>query len=44
MHSLRAAHTAGFEWVKSRHNVSMQDPSLHGYVLKDDNVCSKVVI
>ena len=36
MHLLRAAHTAGFEWVESRHNVSMRDPSPRGYVLKDD--------
>ena len=28
MHSLRAAHTAGFEWVGCLH--------MHGYVLKDD--------
>ena len=35
MHSLRAAHTAGIEWVKCLHNVSVSDPSGHGYVLKD---------
>ena len=27
MHSLRVAHTAGFEWVECLHNVSMPDPS-----------------
>ena len=35
MHSLRAAHTAGFEWVECLHNVSVPDPSVRGYVLKD---------
>ena len=35
MHSLRAAHTAGFEWVECLHNVSVPDPSVCGYVLKD---------
>ena len=36
LHSLRAAHTAGFEWVECLHNVSVPDPSLRGYILKDD--------
>ena len=36
MHSLRAARTAGFERVECLHNVSVPDPSVHGYVLKDD--------
>ena len=36
MHSLRATHTAGFEWVKFIHNVSMPHPSAREYVLKDD--------
>ena len=36
MHSLRAAHTNRFEWVECLHNVSMIDPSAHGYVLKDN--------
>ena len=27
MHSLRAANTAGFQWVECLHNVSMPDPS-----------------
>ena len=35
MHSLRAAHTTGFEWVECLHNVSVPDPSVRGYVLKD---------
>ena len=35
MHSLRAAHTAGFEWVECLHNVLVPDPSVRGYVLKD---------
>ena len=36
MHSLRAAHTAGFEWAECLHNVSVPDPSLRELVLKDD--------
>ena len=36
MHSLRAAHTAGFEWAECLHNVSLPDPSLRELVLKDD--------
>ena len=36
MHSLRAVHTAGFEWIECLHNVSVPDPSVRGYVLKDD--------
>ena len=36
LHSVRAAHTAGFEWVECLHNVSVPDPSVRGYVLKDD--------
>ena len=36
VHSLRAAHTAGFERVECLHNVSVPDPSVRGYVLKDD--------
>ena len=36
MHSFRAAHTAGFEWVECLHHVSMPDPSARGYVLEDD--------
>ena len=36
MHSLRTAHTAGFEWVECLHNVSVPDPLVRGYVLKDD--------
>ena len=36
MHSLRAAHSAGFEWVECLHNISMPDPSTRGYVLKVD--------
>ena len=36
MRSLRAAHIAGFEWVECLHNVSVPDPSVRGYVLKDD--------
>ena len=36
MHSLRAAHTAGFEWVECLHNVSVPDPSVRELVLKDD--------
>ena len=36
MHSLRAAYTAGFELVECLHNVSVPDPSVRGYVLKDD--------
>ena len=36
VHSLRAAHTAGFERVECLHNVSVPDPSARGYVLKDD--------
>ena len=35
MHSLRAAHTAGFEWVECLHDVSVPDLSVRGYVLKD---------
>ena len=35
MHSLRADHTAGFEWVECLHNVSVPEPSVRGYVLKD---------
>ena len=34
MHLLRAAHTAGFEWVECLLNVAMPDPSARGYVLK----------
>ena len=30
MHSLRAAHTAGLEWVECLHNVSVPDPSVRG--------------
>ena len=41
MHSLRAAHTAGFEWVECLHNVSVPDPSVQGYVLKDDMFVQK---
>ena len=36
INSLRAARTAWFEWVECLHNVSMLDPSVRGYVLKDD--------
>ena len=36
MHSLRAAHTAGFEWVECLYDVLVPDPSVRGYVLKDD--------
>ena len=36
IHSLRAAQTAGFEWVECLHNVSVPNPSVRGYVLKDD--------
>ena len=36
MHSLRAAHTAGFEWVECLYDALVPDPSVHGYVLKDD--------
>ena len=36
MHSLRAVHTAGFEWIECLHNVSVPDPSVRAYVLKDD--------
>ena len=36
VHSLRAVHTAAFEWVECLHNVSVSDPSERGYVLKDD--------
>ena len=32
MHSLRAAHTAGFEWVECLHNVSVPDLSVRGCV------------
>ena len=35
MQSLRAAQTAGFEWVECLHNVSVPDPSVCGYILKD---------
>ena len=31
MHTLRAAHTSGYQWVECRKNVSMPDPSLWGY-------------
>ena len=41
MHSLRAGHTAGFEWVECLHNVSVPDPSVRGYVLKDDMFVQK---
>ena len=36
MHSLRATHSAGFDWVKFIHTVSMPHPSAREYVLKDD--------
>ena len=36
MHSLRAAHTAAFEWVQDLHNVSVPNLSVGGYVLKDN--------
>ena len=36
MHALRAIHTAGFEWNECLHNVIIPDPSLRGYVLKDE--------
>ena len=41
MHLLRAAHTAGFEWVESFHNVSVPDPSVRGHVLKDHTFVPK---
>ena len=41
LHSLGAAHTAGFDWVECLHNVSMPDPSVHWYVLKDDKFVPK---
>ena len=42
MHSLRATPTAGFEWVECLHNVVLPDPSVRGYIMKND-ICSKVV-
>ena len=36
MHSLGAAHTAGFEWEECLHNVLMPDPLARGYVSKSD--------
>ena len=36
MHSLRATHTAGFEWVECLHNVVLPDPSVRGYIMKND--------
>ena len=42
MHSLRAAHAAGFEWVECLHTVSIPDPSVRGYILKKRHVCSEV--
>ena len=36
MHALRAIHTAGFEWNECLQNVPIPDPSLRGYVLKDE--------
>ena len=36
MHTLRAIHTSGFQWVECRHNVTVPDPSLWGYVWKGE--------
>ena len=36
MHSLRAAYTSGYLWAECRHNVSLPDPSLWGYIWKDE--------
>ena len=35
MHILRSAHTSGFEWVECLHNVTIPDPALRGYIMKD---------
>ena len=35
MHILRATHTAGFEWVQCLHNISVPNPSVYGYILKE---------
>ena len=35
MHILRSAHTSGFEWVECLHNVTISDPALGGYIMKD---------
>ena len=35
MHILRTVYVAGFEWVECIQNVSIPDPSLRGYILKD---------
>ena len=42
MHSLRATHTAGFKWAECLRNVVLSDPSVRGYIMKND-ICSKVV-
>ena len=41
LRSLGAAHTAGFDWVECLHNISMPDPSVRWYVLKDDKFVPK---
>ena len=33
----RATHAAGFEWVECLHNVSIPDPSVRSYILKNDS-------
>ena len=44
MHSLRAAHTAGFEWVECLHDVSVPDLSVRRVCFERLYVCSKVAI
>ena len=36
MQMMRAVHVAGFEWVECVRNITIPDPSMRGFILKND--------